>query len=47
MLWRYQDTDTEEDIKNKDYKFYLLLVFFLILFVLIVWFITANIYIEL
>ena len=50
MLWRYQETaaDSEtEDIKNKEYKFYLLLVFVLIIFVFAVWFLTANIHLDL
>lgn len=46
MLWRYEDCDTEEDIKNKDYKHYLLVVFFLIVFVLVVWLVTSNINID-
>ena len=45
MLWRYEHQETEE-IKNKDYKYYLLVVFFLILFVLVTWFITANINLD-
>ena len=50
MLWRYQETaeDSEtEDIKSKEYKFYLLLVLVLIIFVFAVWFLTANIYLDL
>ena len=46
MLWRYEDCATEEDIKNKDYKYYLLVVFFLVIFVLLTWFITSNINID-
>ncbi len=50
MLWRYQEpaADSEtEDIKNKEYKFYLLLVLILIIFVFAVWFLTANIHLDL
>mgnify|MGYP006975529178 CR=1 FL=1 len=50
MLWRYQETAANsetEDIKNKEYKFYLLLVFVLIIFVFAVWFLTANIHLDL
>ena len=48
MLWRYQEADTEENLKDtRDYKFYLLLTLILVVFVVIVWLLTVNIQIDL
>ena len=48
MLWRYQEADAEENLKDtRDYKFYLLLTLILVVFVVIVWLLTVNIQIDL